>query len=153
MSSPGAGTSTSNSTETEAFNVSPEECVRRLRLLRQPIRLFGETDRDRKLRLRALELAEERGEGQQNEFKRTLESLESETEEKKLAEMARLAHAGKAVDKDKEAKKEPKTNGAGTPAGSQEGAVLDLKLLKDEPNKVYPLIYYALKVSPVGSKM
>lgn len=144
MASPGVGTSTATSTEVEAFNVSPEECTRRLRLLRQPIRLFGETDRDRKLRLRALELSEERGEGLQNDFKRTLDSLETETEEKKLAELARLAHAGKAPDTTKETKKDEKSSGAAD--RSQEGVVLDLKLVKDEPNKVYPLIYYALKV-------
>lgn len=105
---------------------------------------------------------DERGEGQQNDFKRTLESLESETEEKKLAELARALQSGKAADK--EAKRELEileaiggvtaaadkgTSATGTtlPPGQEAGAVLDLKLIRDDPNKLYPLIYYALKVS------
>lgn len=46
----------------DTFNISPEEVVRRLRAKGQPIRLFGESDKDRKTRLRALELIEERTE-------------------------------------------------------------------------------------------
>ena len=37
-----------------AYNLSNEETIRRLRLKGQPIRLFGEADRERRLRLRAL---------------------------------------------------------------------------------------------------
>lgn len=36
-----------------------EECIRRLRAMGQPIRLFAETDKQCKLRLRALELMDE----------------------------------------------------------------------------------------------
>ncbi|KAI8647621.1 hypothetical protein BD408DRAFT_102929 [Parasitella parasitica] len=43
----------------EAFNISREECVRRLRAMGQPIRLFAETDKQCKVRLRALELMNE----------------------------------------------------------------------------------------------
>lgn len=43
----------------EAFNISREECIRRLRAMGQPIRLFGETDKQCKVRLRALELMDE----------------------------------------------------------------------------------------------
>ena len=44
----------------ETFNITREEVIRRLRAKRQPIRLFGETDKQCKIRLRALELMEER---------------------------------------------------------------------------------------------
>ncbi|CAG8639581.1 4979_t:CDS:2 [Rhizophagus irregularis] len=54
-----------------------EEVVRRLRAKGQPIRLFGESDKDRKTRLRALELIEERTEGQRNDFMRTLEEMDT----------------------------------------------------------------------------
>ncbi|CAG8476152.1 9608_t:CDS:2 [Diversispora eburnea] len=48
--------------ENDSSNLSPEEVVRRLRAKGQPIRLFGESDKDRRTRLRALELIEERSE-------------------------------------------------------------------------------------------
>ncbi|CAB5390005.1 unnamed protein product [Rhizophagus irregularis] len=52
----------------DTFNISPEEVVRRLRAKGQPIRLFGESDKDRKTRLRALELIEERTEIFKNQW-------------------------------------------------------------------------------------
>ncbi|KAG8733321.1 mRNA splicing protein prp18 [Ceratobasidium sp. 423] len=74
---PDTGTPTEGGTS-EAFNISNEEAIRRLRQKGQPIRLFAETDRERRLRLRALELIEERGErgSSQNVFKKALEEME-----------------------------------------------------------------------------
>lgn len=118
-----------SSTDNESFNISAEECIRRLRAKAQPIRLFGETDKDRRLRLRALELLDERELGQ-NDFKRTLQSMEESMEEKTLRQMADSAHS-----KGKE--REEKRVDVG---------VLDLALVKEDPNKLYPIIYYALKV-------
>lgn len=46
----------------EVFSISREEVIRRLRSKGQPIRLFAETDKECKIRLRALELMEERTE-------------------------------------------------------------------------------------------
>lgn len=46
----------------ETFNITREEVIRRLRAKGQPIRLFGETDKQCKIRLRALELMEEQSE-------------------------------------------------------------------------------------------
>ena len=71
--------SASPAPETVGFNISNEEAIRRLRAKGQPIRLFGETDRERRLRLRALELIEEKDHdrhGQQNDFKKALEDVE-----------------------------------------------------------------------------
>lgn len=67
--------------EREKFNVSNEEAVRRLRAKGEPIRLFAETDKERRLRLRALELIEEKGGGTlgQNDFRNALQSAESAT--------------------------------------------------------------------------
>ncbi|ORZ00174.1 Prp18 domain-domain-containing protein [Syncephalastrum racemosum] len=63
--------------EVEAFNISREEVIRRLRAKGQPIRLFAETDKQCKIRLRALELMEEQtDEGQRNDFMRQLEEME-----------------------------------------------------------------------------
>ncbi|KAL1745773.1 Prp18 domain-containing protein [Schizophyllum fasciatum] len=113
----------------EAFNISIEETVRRLRQKGQPIRLFGETDRDRRLRLRALELIEERGhdrQGGQNDFRKALEDVEK-VERERQSKGAR--EKGKKRD-------ESAANVVG---------VLDLNLIKTDPDKLYPLIYYALK--------
>ncbi|OAD65970.1 hypothetical protein PHYBLDRAFT_119629, partial [Phycomyces blakesleeanus NRRL 1555(-)] len=60
------------------FNISRQEVVRRLRAKGQPIRLFAETDKQCRIRLRALELMEERSEdqGQRNDFMRQLGEME-----------------------------------------------------------------------------
>ncbi|KAF8638708.1 hypothetical protein AX17_002003 [Amanita inopinata Kibby_2008] len=110
-----------------SFNISNEETVRRLRTKGQPIRLFGESDKDRRLRLRALELIEEKGHerrGGQNDFKKALEDVENVERELK--------------NKNEKGKKKEESGIA--PVG-----VLDLGLLKTEPDKLYPIIYYALK--------
>jgi pre-mRNA-splicing factor 18 len=109
-----------------SFNISNEETIRRLRAKGQPIRLFGESDKDRRLRLRALELIEERDHerlGGHNDFKKALEDVES-------------------VEKELQSKngKGKKKEGEVTNVGA-----LDLNLLKSDPDKLYPIIYYALK--------
>ncbi|KAF9223559.1 Prp18-domain-containing protein [Gyrodon lividus] len=109
-----------------SFNISNEETIRRLRGKGQPIRLFAESDRDRRLRLRALELIEEKGherQGGQNDFKKALEDVENVERE------LRNKSKGKKKDDAEEAN----------------AGVLDLDLIKTDPDKLYPLIYYALK--------
>lgn len=101
--------------------------MRRLRAKGQPIRLFGESDRDRRLRLRALELIEEKEHerhGGQNDFRKALEDVETRAQ-KEINESS----------KQKEGRE-------GKDAG---GEILDLNLVKTDPNKLYPIIYYALK--------
>lgn len=108
-----------------SFNISNEETIRRLRGKGQPIRLFAESDKDRRLRLRALELIEERGHdkhGGQNDFKKALEDVEN-------------------VEKELQNKNKKKKDGSEL----VNSGVLDLALVKSDPDKVYPLIYYALK--------
>ena len=108
-----------------SFNISNDEAIRRLRAKGQPIRLFGESDQDRRLRLRALELLEEKEHerhGGQNDFRKALEDVESR------------AHKQEDIEKSK--KRESKDN---LPE------VLDLELVKTDPDKLYPIIYYALK--------
>ncbi|KAH8117742.1 Prp18-domain-containing protein [Phellopilus nigrolimitatus] len=117
--------------EIGGFNISNEEAVRRLRAKGQPVRLFGETDRERRLRLRALELIEEKGHdrhGGQNDFKKALEDVETYELE------------AKAKGKEKNAKSKEEADTTGT-------AMIDLDLVKTNPDKLYPLIYYALKRS------
>lgn len=104
-----------------------DETIRRLRSKGQPIRLFGETDKDRRLRLRALELIEEKGhdrQGGQNDFKKALEDVENVERQMQ----------GKTV-------KDKKRDESDAPTDT----VLDLDLVKSDPDKLYPIIYYALK--------
>ena len=120
-----------------AFNISNEETIRRLRAKGQPIRLFGESDKDRRLRLRALELIEEKGHervGGQNDFRKALEDVESA--ERLMRDRNANSTAG---DEDKGKKKDDPAS------GESEIAVLDLALIKTDPDKLYPVIYYALK--------
>ncbi|KAJ7127175.1 Prp18 domain-containing protein [Mycena epipterygia] len=110
-----------------AFNISNEETIRRLRSKGQPIRLFAESDKDRRLRLRALELIEEKGhdrQGGQNDFKKALEDVENVERENKAK-----GPKGKKRDEPEQAA----------------NSVLDLSLVKSDPDKLYPIIYFALK--------
>ncbi|KAF9650263.1 pre-mRNA splicing factor [Thelephora ganbajun] len=113
-----------------SYNLSNEETIRRLRVKGQPIRLFGESDRERRLRLRALELIEERDQerqGGQNDFKKALEDVEN-VEKLMNKNVDDSSSIGKRKDENKDSLD-----------------VLDLDLLKTDPQKVYPIIYYALK--------
>lgn len=137
----------------EAFNVSNTEAVRRLRAKGQPIRLFGETDSERRLRLRAVELIEERSEGQQNAFMRAMESMDKGLA---LAELQKQAHGSHpALDRLKGSEREG-SSGPGSesedaespsdarPSGDIYGEV-ELDLVKKNPKRVYPQIYYGIK--------
>ncbi|TFY59425.1 hypothetical protein EVJ58_g5781 [Rhodofomes roseus] len=127
-----ASTSASPAPES-AFNISNEEAVRRLRAKGQPIRLFDESDKDRRLRLRALELIEEKNSerhGGQNDFKKALEDVENV---ERLVKDQRVQEEAKDKGKKKESKE------------VEAHQVLDLELVKTDPDKLYPIIYYALK--------
>lgn len=143
----------------EAFNISSAECIRRLRAKGEPVTLFGETEKERRLRLRALELLEERGQSDTqglNEFKKFMEEAETGLTRKEVEKMR--GAAGKSI-KSKEgtadgtpgAREEEgvaERSGKAVAARDAEEQILDLSLVKTDPKKVYPLIYYALKVSP-----
>lgn len=132
----GGGTPPPNTTNV-AFNISNEETIRRLRAKGQPIRLFGESDKDRRLRLRALELIEEKGHervGGQNDFRKALDDVESA--ERLMRDRNANSTAG---DENKGKKRDDSAT------SESEIAVLDLALIKTDPDKLYPVIYYALK--------
>lgn len=74
-----------------------------------------------------------------NDFKKALEEMEMGMNEK---DQVRKAKAG-GESKDAAA---GTTGGEGLGMGMGEGGVLDLNLIKTDPDKLYPLIYYALKV-------
>ncbi|KAI9451064.1 Prp18 domain-containing protein [Lactarius psammicola] len=133
----GTGTDTPPPTAGVAFNISNEETIRRLRAKGQPIRLFGESDKERRLRLRALELIEEKGHervGGQNDFRKALEDVES------AERLMRNRNANSATDEGSKGKKKDESA-----SGDGEIAVLDMALIKTDPDKLYPIIYYAMK--------
>ncbi|KAK0556697.1 hypothetical protein OC846_001016 [Tilletia horrida] len=162
-----------SSSTTPAFNISPEEAIRRLRAKGHPIRLFGESDKDRRLRLRALELLEERGGGSstagQNDFMRALAKAgqDHRQREQDAAAMAAPPATSKAAlaspaggraatpqpdnpDGPPEPSADPSSSSASAASGAKkEGIgmdqVLDLNLVKSDPNKLYPIIYHTLK--------
>lgn len=114
-----------------AFNISNDETIRRLRLKGQPIRLFGETDKERRLRLRALELIEERGGekgGGTNDFKKALEDVEQNERTERALNGVKDSSKGKEKEKEE-----------------ARSSIIDLGLIKTDPDKLYPLIYNALK--------
>ena len=98
------------------------------------------------MRLRALELIEERGErgGGQNVFRRALEEMEGALNMEEIEKNAEHPDKGKAVAGDAGETKAGAGSGEAKAAGD-ENTVLDLTLVKTNPDKLYPLIYYALK--------
>ncbi|KAG0305959.1 mRNA splicing protein prp18 [Dissophora globulifera] len=124
----GAATSTTTTT----FNIQPEEVVRRLRARGQPIRLFAETDQQRKIRLRALELVEDRSEGQRNDFMRAMENAETGLH------LEALGHQG---GKDAKEKKKPKVD----PTKDLDTSEISVELLQKDQDKLYVLIYTYFK--------
>lgn len=134
----------------ESFNVTAAEAVRRLRAKGQPIRLFGESDKSRRLRLRALELIEERTDGQQNDFARAMDGMEMGLELHKLEMEAkgRGSSGGEksALSGGDAAQTKEKSTGERKP--KDEVVLVELSLVKSNPHKIYPQIYFALKVCP-----
>ena len=71
--------------------------------------------------------------GGQNDFRKALEDVES------AERLMRDRNAHTAADVGKGKKKDESASGDG------EIAVLDMALIKTDPDKLYPIIYYALK--------
>lgn len=86
--------------------------------------------------MRALELIEEKGGeklGVQNDFKKALQDVEA-SERRALAERGKAQEAAEASE-----------SGRAKDRVDAAAEVLDLGLLKTDPDKLYPIIYFALK--------
>ena len=85
-----------------------------------------------------------------NDFRRTLADMESGMDARDVERKAKLSHRTRAdvEEADGEVEKEDGV-GVGKKVKNMEVGVIDLKLIKTDPNKLYPLVYYALKVSRV----
>ncbi|OAV95288.1 hypothetical protein PTTG_03656 [Puccinia triticina 1-1 BBBD Race 1] len=144
-------TEAENENQPELFNISNEEAVRRLRNKGQPIRLFGESDKERRLRLRALQLIEERTEGGRNELMQALEGVEGKMDLEVLPKQTKETKnsgnlASKAAGQGPGELDGSGNDSDGDLAAAQDGEVtVDLNLIKTDPRKIYPQIYFALK--------
>lgn len=144
----------------ETFNVSNEEVIRRFRAKGQPIRLFDESDKDRRLRLRALELMEEKFDGQRNEFQKALEDLDAGLELEALTK--RVAQVDQDVEKVRQRIASVVQSGSASPASpmpenyaspaseAKETTIpeepIEPNLIRADIDKLYLLIYSYLKV-------
>lgn len=143
---PNPPTETESENQPELFNISNEEAVRRLRNKGQPVRLFGESDKERRLRLRALELIEERTEGGRNELMQALEGVEGKMDLEVLPRQAKDTKSSNSKS-GLRAHSEGSDNECDGDAAENEDAevTVDLSLIKTDPRKIYPQIYFALK--------
>ncbi|KAJ1548886.1 mRNA splicing protein prp18, partial [Cladochytrium tenue] len=139
--------------ELPGIQISEEELRARFRARGQPVRLFGETRGARIRRLRVLEAAEERTEGQRNDFQSLLQDAERGLALEALARRGASDTAGSAT-----AAAADDTNAAdgaanGGPAGSAEAAeaaaaaageadaaAISPRLLEAEPERCRQLI-------------
>lgn len=129
---------------TRRIPISSEEIIRRLRARQEPIRFFAESDWERYQRLKALEIIEERSEGQRNDFMKTLEVLEQEFDLEALSRSdgGRLNKSHKESLQGRETGEEKKQSSLKLEINQQP---ITLALLKTEKDKIFPLIYFYLK--------
>ncbi|RKO92025.1 Prp18 domain-containing protein, partial [Blyttiomyces helicus] len=118
------------------FNISEEDLVRRFRARNEPIRLFGETDKQRARRLRKLEATEERTEGQRNDFRAAMAATEKGIALENLIRRSSVGEAGEdEVDPFKKRKKDRDGDGEAV-----DTSVIGLDLLEADPDRVHMLI-------------
>lgn len=143
----------------ERFHISDDDAIQRLRQKGEPIHLFGETSRERRMRLRSLELSEEHGmrvlQGH-NDSRRFMRSTEKELlmEQVERRSSPHLASKSTSINEDRTEQDAPSTASSSSmsgrvPARMREGVgmhtVMDLKLMWTNPARVYPILYYTIK--------
>ncbi|GAO50534.1 Prp18-domain-containing protein [Saitoella complicata NRRL Y-17804] len=125
----------------EIFSITEEEVAKRLREKYQPVRLFAESDHERKVRLRALELIEERNERHRNELARILKDMgcdvDLEALKKRATELDARDAAAKAVEKQEQAVEQ---------SMAEEDPMIDLGDIKGNPAKVYRQLHTYFRI-------
>lgn len=117
-----------SSTPAKDFHISNQDCIRKLRAKSEPIRLFGESDKERRLRLRALDLlasSESSTKGQQNDLHKALEGVGQ-------AELEQLNSA-------------PTTTTTTAKTYSESELLITWQMIKVDHDKLYATIYKWLK--------
>ncbi|WFD41390.1 hypothetical protein MPSI1_000017 [Malassezia psittaci] len=136
----------------ELFSIPDEDTIQRLRQRREPIKLFGETEKDRRLRLRAIELIEEHGgdpHGRNDSAKLMQKAEEFDRRDvDKQSPSSNKQNASGNQDFDASVE-DAKPLNSKTSADQREGvgmnSLLDLELIRKDTGRVYPIIYYTLK--------
>ncbi|ORX79753.1 Prp18-domain-containing protein [Anaeromyces robustus] len=113
-------------------NISQDEVIKRLRSHGEPIRYFGETDQERIIRLRHLEAAEEKTEGQRNEFMHALEDTDRNLDLETLRKQAGLDN-----EDDKNKKKKDYSD--------VDTSSISLELIQKDIDRAYFLLYVYFK--------
>ncbi|KAJ1938821.1 hypothetical protein FBU59_004323 [Linderina macrospora] len=132
---PKSASAVTTSAESESGKViSNEEAIKRLRARGEPIRLFGESDSERRHRLRDLELHEEKIDGQGNEFRRVLAAVEEG------AMMADLKRKAKMQD-DEEEKRRAKYR----QLMEADTDKVSVEMLRTDPEQLNTLLYAYFK--------
>lgn len=122
-------------------NISESEVLRRFRAKNQPVRLFGETDGDRLLRLRKIEAAEEAAEGQHNDFRAALAAAERKLLEENLKREPHDTSSSTNQDADGHTNPNQRFND-----GDQiDTSAISLELLQSDPSRLCVLIRAYLK--------
>jgi pre-mRNA-splicing factor 18 len=85
--------SSANDHDEDDIQMTEEDLISRLRARGEPIKLFGETMKDRIRRLRILESMEERTDGQRNDFQSLLENADKGLALELLAKQAGISSA------------------------------------------------------------
>ncbi|WFC97312.1 hypothetical protein MYAM1_000022 [Malassezia yamatoensis] len=136
----------------ELFSIPDDETIQRLRRRREPIKLFGETEKDRRLRLRAIELVEEHGGDPHGRYdsaklKQKAEEFDRRDEDKQLSS-SNKQNVSQHQDNDASVE-DAKPSNDKTSADQRDGvgmnSLLDLELIRKDTGRVYPIIYYTLK--------
>ncbi|KAJ3292991.1 mRNA splicing protein prp18 [Borealophlyctis nickersoniae] len=128
------GTESGDDDDDGTYNISNEDILRRFRARDEPIRLFGETDRQRIRRLRKLEAMEERTEGQRNDFRAALQKTDKALAMENMIRKSSTGDASEEVEDQFERKKRD---------GEKEvvdTSIISLDLLQKDPEKVRSLI-------------
>jgi len=113
-------------------NISQDEVIKRLRSHGEPIRYFGETDQERIIRLRHLEAAEEKTEGQRNEFMHAMEDTDRNLDLETLRKQAGLDN-----EDDKNKKKKDYSD--------VDTSSISLELIQKDIDRAYFLLYVYFK--------
>ncbi|TPX70561.1 hypothetical protein SpCBS45565_g01638 [Spizellomyces sp. 'palustris'] len=118
------------------YNIAESDLVRRFRARDQPIRLFGETDKQRIRRLRKLEASEERTEGQRNDFRAAMAATEQELVMENLKRKASGGEGGE----EEEDQYRKKRKDRDVEREMVDTSIISLELLQSDRDKAYNLL-------------
>ncbi|KAJ3048695.1 mRNA splicing protein prp18 [Rhizophlyctis rosea] len=130
--------------EPDIFNISNEEVVRRFRSRNEPIRLFGETDRQRIRRLRKLESTEERTEGQRNDLRAAMQATDKGLALDTLIRKPSLSDDPTSPSTET-AYRPPTSSSTTSTKPDLDHTQISLSLLQKDPQKMHSLITAYLK--------